>query len=127
MVKVPPELEAVLEELMNIRQSSKPNEEKFLKQLRTWAIAGKQKKETNYGYQFIPDDEPVIDCFHLLVGDYEGKVFIYHMGTGVYSVQDTKNIDVKDLERAVREAGEDVEIATKPTYTLKDPKSQSNT
>src|SRR5574341_461927 len=109
--RLSPELEKIIEEVKGIKASSKLNQQKYNKMLRTWAIVGQRKEDDKFAYQFIPDNESVVDCFSLLVDDYRGTVVIYHLGTESYSAQDASNPDVEILRKVVAKAESEIEFA----------------
>jgi len=114
--KLPPELEKIIEEVKGIKLASSKNREKYNKMLRTWAIVGQRKEDDKFAYQFIPDNESVVDCFSLLVDDYQGTVVIYHLGTESYSAQNASNPDIENLKKVVVKAESEIELALKPTF-----------
>jgi len=113
--KLSPELEKIIKDVKGIKLASSKNREKYNKMLRTWAIVGQRREDDKFAYQFIPDNEPVVDCFSLLVDDYQGTVVIYHLGTGSYSAQNASNPDFKTLKEVVVKAESEIELALKPT------------
>jgi len=114
--KLSPKLEKILEEIKGIKNASKRNREKYTKLLRTWAIVGQRKEDDKFAYQFIPDNEPVVDCFSLLIDDYQGTVVVYHAGTEKYSAQNVSNSDIENLKKTVVQAESEIELALKPTF-----------